>query len=77
MRQQEGAVGEPSVAGRTSTAAAKPERPPPPSAAFVYNDQGRGLGQLLTKMDLNASADVLEIHHDAQVEGRNPHSRTS
>ena len=55
--------------------AAKPERPPP--STFVYNDQGRGLGQLLTKMDLNASADVLEIHHDAQVEGRNPHSRTS
>jgi hypothetical protein len=36
-------------------------------SAFVYDDQGRGPAKLLTKLDINATSDVLEIHHDAQV----------
>ncbi|GAX73762.1 hypothetical protein CEUSTIGMA_g1213.t1 [Chlamydomonas eustigma] len=37
-----------------------------PLEAFHYDDESRGLGQLIMKLDMNASADVLEIHHDAQ-----------
>ena len=44
-----------------------PEAPTRTQGAFAYDDQGKGPVQLLTKLDINATSDVLEIHHDAQV----------